>query len=53
MEIIENLTFEKLVLMSIIVFLASIATAENKKDFIRILAFFTQVVILIWLALKK
>ncbi|WP_462351061.1 hypothetical protein [Fusobacterium varium] len=52
MNIIKNLTFEKLVLMSIIVFLASITTAENKKD-LRILAFFTQVVILIWLALKK
>lgn len=52
MEIIESLTFEQLVLMAIMVFLTSITTSE-KRFSVKVLAHFTQVVILIWLILKK
>ncbi|WP_306583981.1 hypothetical protein [Fusobacterium ulcerans] len=53
MEIIESLTFEQLVLMAIMVFLTSIATTEKSRFSVILLAHFTQVVILIWLILKK
>ena len=53
MEIIENLTFEKLVLMAIMVLLTSVVTTENNLFSIKLLACSIQVIILIWLILNK
>lgn len=52
MNIIVDLTFEKLVLASIVVLLASIAATEKNRVSIKALACFTQVMILIWLIIK-
>ena len=53
MKIIENLTFERLFLMATMVFLASLATAEKNRFAVKLLACSIQVIILIWLILKK
>lgn len=53
MNIIKNLTFEKLVLMAIMVLLTSVVTTEKNHFSVKLLACSIQVIILIWLILKK
>ena len=53
MNIIKNLTFEKLVLMAIMVLLTSVVTTEKNRFAVKLLACSIQVIILIWLILKK
>lgn len=53
MEKIKSLTFEQLVLMAIMVFLTSITATEKSRFSVKVLANFTQIIILIWLILKN
>jgi|GEM_PF-5703162 len=49
MNIIKNLTFEQLVLITTIVFLTSTATTEKNHISVIVIAHLTQIIILIWI----